>query len=78
MTIKPIVPSDRRTQFNNNQNERISAALLTMQILLQRIWSTNSWAEWLRSLIAAHPNLPFDEMGIPDDWKTRKEWGFHP
>jgi hypothetical protein len=49
-----------------------------MQILLQRIWSTNSWAEWLRSLIAAHPNLPFDEMGIPDDWKTRKEWGFHP
>ncbi len=76
MTIKPMVPSDRRAQFNNSQNERIYAALLTMQILLKKIWSNNNWAEALRSLVAAHPKLPLGEMGFPDDWKARKEWGF--
>ncbi|WP_234685089.1 Abi family protein [Bradyrhizobium monzae] len=76
MTIKPVIPSDRRAQFGGNRNELIYASLLTMQILLQRIWANNNWAEQLRALVAASPHLPMTEMGFPDDWLERKEWGF--
>ncbi|MBR1225231.1 Abi family protein [Bradyrhizobium sp. AUGA SZCCT0176] len=78
MTIKPIVPADRRMQFNGSQNERIYASLLTMQILLQKIWKDNGWAEQLSDLVDASANLPMDEMGFPANWKARKEWGFIP
>ncbi|QHO73609.1 hypothetical protein ACH79_14075 [Bradyrhizobium sp. CCBAU 051011] len=78
MTIKPIVPADRRAQFNGSQNERIYASLLTMQILLQRIWTNNNWAEQLRELVDSSPQLPVSEMGFPEDWRARKEWGFAP
>jgi abortive infection bacteriophage resistance protein len=78
MIIKPIVPADRRAQFNGSQNERIYASLLTMQILLQKIWTNNNWAEQLRDLVDSSPQLPVSEMGFPDDWRARKEWGFAP
>ena len=77
MTIKPIVPADRRAQFNGSQNERIYASLLTMQILLQKIWTNNSWAEQLRALVDASAHLPFAEIGFPVNWTARKEWGFN-
>jgi abortive infection bacteriophage resistance protein len=78
MTIKPIVPSDRRAQFNGNQNERIYASLLTMQILLQKIWANNNWADQLRAFVDAAAHLPMAEMGFPENWMKRKEWGFVP
>jgi abortive infection bacteriophage resistance protein len=75
LTIKPMIPNARRLQFNH-QNDRIYSVLLAMQIMMQKIWSNNSWAEALRDLLDAHPNIPLNAMGFPDDWKMRKEWGF--
>jgi abortive infection bacteriophage resistance protein len=75
LTIKPMIPNARRAQFNN-QNDRIYTVLLACQIMLQKIWSNNHWAETLRDLFDAHPNIPLRSMGFPDDWRLRKEWGF--
>jgi abortive infection bacteriophage resistance protein len=73
-TIKPIIPNARRGQFNNS-NDRVYAALLVMQILLEKIWATNHWAESLRDLLDAHPAVPLVSMGFPIDWRQRQEWG---
>ena len=78
MTIRPVVPADRRVQFNGSQNGSIYASLLTMQILLQKIWTNNNWAEQLRALVETSPHLPMAEMGFPENWTARKEWGFFP
>jgi abortive infection bacteriophage resistance protein len=77
LTIKPTIPNARRAQFNN-ENDRIYAALLSMQIMLRAIWGNNHWAEGLRGLFDAHPMIPLASMGFPNDWRTRPEWGFTP
>lgn len=74
-TIKPIIPNNMRTEFNN-QNDRIYASLLTMQSMLKKIWSDNNWACDLRSLIDSHPRIPLNSMGFPNDWKKRSIWRF--
>jgi len=43
---------------------KANASLLTMQILLQKIWANNNWAEQLRALVAASAHLPMAEMGV--------------
>ena len=54
------------------------ASLLTMQIMLQKIWSNNHWTEQIRSLVRFNSHLPFGEIGFPDDWEARKERRFAP
>lgn len=76
ITIKPLIPTAHRIAFAG-RNDRIYAALLAMQILLQRIWSNNEWAERLRILIGAHPGLPTSAMGFPSNWESLKEWKFN-
>jgi abortive infection bacteriophage resistance protein len=73
LTIKLTIPNARRAQFNG-QNDRIYSVLLAMQIIMQKIWSTNHWAEALRDIFDSHPNIPLNAMGFPDDWRQRKEW----
>jgi abortive infection bacteriophage resistance protein len=75
LTIKPVIPNARRVAFNS-QNDRIYAVLLALQIILQKIWGNNHWAEGLRKLLEEHPNVPLGSMGFPGDWITRKEWCF--
>lgn len=75
LTIKPTIPNARRAQFNG-QNDRIYAALLAMQIMLKTVWGNNHWAESLRALLEAHPNIPLGSMGFPPNWTERPEWGF--
>jgi abortive infection bacteriophage resistance protein len=73
LTIKPTISNAHRLAFNN-QNDRIYAVLLTMQILLSRIWSNNEWAERLRDLIRTYPTIPIASMGFPANWERLKEW----
>ncbi|MGY4418912.1 abortive infection bacteriophage resistance protein [Bradyrhizobium sp. JR6.1] len=75
LTIKPTIPNAHRLAFGN-KNDRIYAALLAMQILLQQIWSNNEWAENLRALIDEHPTIPLGAMGFPADWDKLAEWSF--
>jgi abortive infection bacteriophage resistance protein len=75
LTIKPIIPNALRTEFNQ-QNDRVYAALLALQLMLQKIWGDNNWAEDLRDLVEAHPKIPLPSMGFPHDWKKRRVWGF--
>lgn len=76
LTIKPIIPKALRIQFNH-QNDRIYADLLALQLLLQKIWTNNHWAEALSELIASHPNVPLGSMGFPNNWRDAKAWGFN-
>jgi len=73
LRLKPTIPNSRRREFDN-ANDRVYAVLLIMQILLQRIWSNNGWAERLRDLLEEHPKIPLRSMGFPPDWLERKEW----
>jgi len=73
LTIKPTISNAHRAAFGNC-NDRIYAVLLTMQILLSRIWSNNEWAERLRDLIHAHPAIPIKLMGFPLNWEGLQEW----
>ncbi|MCG6204578.1 Abi family protein [Rhodopseudomonas sp. HC1] len=77
LTIKLTIPNARRVQFNG-QNDRIYSVLLAMQIILQKIWSNNHWAEALGKIIDSHPRIPLTSMGFPEDWKQRKEWRLAP
>jgi abortive infection bacteriophage resistance protein len=74
--FKPIIPKARRSEFDNGQNDRIYAILLVLQLMLQRIWTNNNWAEGLRELVNAHPKIPYGSMGMPQSWVLRKEWRF--
>jgi abortive infection bacteriophage resistance protein len=74
LTIKPTISNAHRSAFNN-RNDRIYAVLLTMQILLSRIWSNNEWAERLHELMHDYPTIPIGLMGFPPDWVTKAEWG---
>lgn len=74
LTIKPTIPNAQRVAFNN-QNDRIYAVLLIMQLLLKRIWTNNDWAESLGDLIENHPSIPLVSMGFPQGWRVRPEWG---
>lgn len=75
LTIKPTIPNAHRSKFNN-QNDRIYAALLSIQIMLMSIWGNNHWAEALKNLLAEHPMIPLISMGFPNDWAARPEWRF--
>lgn len=77
LTIKLTIPNARRNQFNN-QNDRIYSVLLAIQLILQKIWSDNQWAESLRRLLDDHPMIPLSAMGFPDGWSGRKEWSLKP
>jgi abortive infection bacteriophage resistance protein len=72
LTIKPLIPNNRRGEFPTN--ERVYAALLAMQFILQSFWSNNHWAERLRDLLNEHPNIPLDAMGFPGNWTQRRVW----
>jgi abortive infection bacteriophage resistance protein len=74
LTIKPIIPNARRVAFNN-QNDRIYAALLAIQLMLRKVWGTNHWAEALKSLVEEHPRVPLAPMGFPADWAEGADWG---
>ena len=55
LTIKPIIPHALRIQFSN-QNDRIYAVLLAIQIILRNIWGDNNWAERLSGSQIDRPN----------------------
>lgn len=71
-TIKPTVARQYAHEFPGN--DKIYAQLLVLQILLKRVWSTNHWAEGLRDLINAHPQIPLASMGFPNNWQQRRPW----
>jgi abortive infection bacteriophage resistance protein len=75
LTIKPVIPNARRAEFST-QYDRIYAVLLAIQIILQKIWANNHWAEGLRKLVEEHPNVPLGSKGFPGDWRAGKEWRF--
>lgn len=73
-TIKPTVANAYRREFTSN--DRVYAQLLVMQILIQKIWSNNHWADKLAALVSEHPNAPIADMGFPANWKDEGVWAF--
>ena len=73
LTIKPVIAKNHKTKFDGNQ--KIYGILVVVQILLEEIAPDNTWAERLKELLDAHPDVPRLNMGIPEDWEQRPVWG---
>ena len=76
LTIKPAVA--KRHKEDLQDNSRMYAVAIVLQILLGRIAPDNHWATRLKLLFEEHPAVPLAAMGFPDDWVTKPVWGLPP
>jgi abortive infection bacteriophage resistance protein len=55
-------------------NHRVFAALTLCQHCLKNIAPQSKWKQRFRDLLAAHPNIPQRDMGIPIGWESSRVW----
>lgn len=55
-------------------NGKLYALLVVIQIFLDTIAPSSDWRIRLKSLIDAHSNTPLDAMGFTADWQTKSFW----
>lgn len=76
--IKPKIPFVRdypewHTPVTIPQH-RVFAALTLCRHCLKHIAPQSRWAERFCALLAAHPDIPRKDMGIPPGWETSPIW----
>lgn len=49
--------------------------LTILAYVLGQIAPRTSWGRRLSDLLDAHPEIPRQQMGFPDDWKMSPIWG---
>lgn len=75
LAIRPRFPS-RSLAWPHHvpDNRKIYAVLVVLRHMLCTVSPNALWRDRLFALVAGHPKLPLDAMGIPDDWQQRVTW----
>jgi abortive infection bacteriophage resistance protein len=77
-TLRPEIPPihsvpDWHTPYVIS-NDRLFGILSICRYLMQRIAPNSQWAQRVVNLIDAHPNIPLEVMGMPQNWKEHSLW----
>lgn len=81
--LYPALPTSRRVRWLERSQElsdseirrrRLYPVLASMQTVLFTISPRSSWAQRLDDLLAAHPDVPLEGMGMPADWRRDTFW----
>ena len=56
------------------RNDRCGIALLICRQLLQLISPTSKWSERVAALFVEYPQIPTDQLGLPENWQQHPVW----
>ena len=71
---RPMQAKVLRSELTPQAQEKFYGRAVVIEAMLGRINAGNGWKEKLKSLIASRAALPLQEMGFPQDWRTRPLW----
>lgn len=59
---------------NKLKNTRVGVLLMICRYMLGLITPTSQWKRRLESLFEEYPNIPLEDMGLPNTWKSHPIW----
>jgi abortive infection bacteriophage resistance protein len=74
-TIKPKIPKNLRGLWPH-ESRKLYVLVCLIHYMMRVIADDSDWAERLRQLVAARPNIPLSALDFPDDWEVAAFWGF--
>lgn len=75
--VTPAIPQKLKKQWIDNMEipaNKLYIQLCCIAYLLNNIYEGNTFAQTLKDLIYAYPNVDISAMGFPDDWQTEALW----
>ena len=82
--VYPAIPTSPKVSWladrgtlTDRSRRRFYPVLISLQVVLNTIAPSSTWAQRLSDLLDAHPGVPLAGMGIPEGWRDDTFWARH-